>query len=143
MLRQELDRRTKDCDLGAIDPSQHEDALNWAAGVVALEIGLESQWLNTQAVFFADYLPQGWKARADRLGTFGPLTVLLLSRGDLIASKAFGILKDKKHLQDFYALEPTEAEIRSCIQNVEEVAAREREDMSHIVAALQSCLPPQ
>lgn len=139
ILHGDLERDAKDCDKVGIRPLSCAGAVEEAASLAADELDLDPEWLNDQAMFFADYLPAGFLDRAEAVGTFGPLTVYSLSRGDLIASKAIGAIKvdDDKHLVDFDAMAVTKDEIDAAIEAIKESSARNNEDFGESIKFLE------
>jgi hypothetical protein len=99
------ERVTEDCDIVDISPpTQPRRAILQAAREAADEVGLAPEWLNDDFMTFGslDTLPDGWRQRCVRVGTFGKLDVTSLGRQDLLAMKLYaGRAQD---IQDIYAL---------------------------------------
>lgn len=86
------DRVTEDCDIVEISPpTQPRRAILQAAGETAEEIGLSRDWLNDHFMTFGalDTLPDGWRQRSVKIGTFDKLEVTSLGRQDLLAMKLY------------------------------------------------------
>ena len=95
----------------AVDPSAAWQQVKQAAQAVARDVGLKEDWLNTEYQMYAWQMPLGWRARCNELGRFGPLTVMALSRRDLIASKAMGAPLRIQDRSDLESLQPDADEL--------------------------------
>jgi hypothetical protein len=97
------DQVTEDCDIVDISPpNQPRRALMQAAREAADEIGLSPDWLNDHFMTFGtlDTLPDGWRTRCVKIGTFGKLEVTSLGRPDLLAMKLYaGRAQDIQDIQ--------------------------------------------
>jgi hypothetical protein len=113
-----LDRGTGDGDVVHSDPPLVQ--LRSAILRVAEEKGLSTHWLNDGVKAFADVLPEGFKERTDRMGTFGNLRVLLLGRMDLILSKFYG--GREVDFEDLDELAPTDEEIAFVLSQLDRIA---------------------
>jgi hypothetical protein len=80
-------RVTTDCDVMAYLPLDTMATVELAAVRVAEELGLASNWLNSDVQIRLDALPDGWEQRKIAAGMFGRLKVSAVSRPDLIAMK--------------------------------------------------------
>ncbi len=116
-------RTTGDCDVISARPEEGWPAIESAAHVVALQLGLPSTWLNRDCSSFAWCLPLGWADRAEPVGQFGPLEVARLSRFDLIASKVMGAPKRPQDLEDLRALSPTPDELDRIVRHLDRLNA--------------------
>ncbi len=117
-----ISRTTRDVDIvagvdienGLVDPRPLSTALRGAAEKVAIELGLDMNWLNTgPADQIIAGLPEGFASRLLR-HDYGPsLTIFYPDRFDLIQLKLFAIVDQGsgRHVHDFRALNPTEEEI--------------------------------
>jgi hypothetical protein len=98
------DRVTEDCDIVEISPpTQPRRAVMQAAREAADEIGLSPDWLNDHFMAFGtlDILPDGWRQRCVKIGTYGKLEVTSMGRQDLLAMKLYaGRAQD---IQDIHA----------------------------------------
>jgi hypothetical protein len=86
------DRVTEDCDIVEISPpTQPHRAVLQAAVEAAEELGLSRDWLNDHFMTFGtlDTLPDGWRQRSVKIGTFDKLEVTSLGRQDLLAMKLY------------------------------------------------------
>lgn len=133
-------RATRDVDVVAfidgedlVGESPSSDALRRHVSAVALELRLNSDWLNLGPVSLLDVgLPQGFLSRC-RVERFGGLLVYVADRFDLIHMKLFAATDqgpESKHMQDLVMLGPTSDELESarawCLtQDVSEPFARE------------------
>lgn len=104
-------RATHDCDVLASEPDEQWQAVQQAAGEVAGQRGLPTDWLNRGARMYAHLLPLGWRGRCQAVGQFGPLTVLAISRRDLMAMKLMGAAVRPQDLEDILAMQPTAADV--------------------------------
>jgi hypothetical protein len=98
------DRVTEDCDIVEISPPvQPRRAILRAAQEAAEEIGLDPDWLNDHFMTFGalDTLPDEWRRRCVRIGTYGKLEVTCLGRQDLLAMKLYA--GRPQDIQDIYA----------------------------------------
>jgi hypothetical protein len=138
LLRGELGREVSDCDLAKIEPRELHDNLEWAVDAVAAEEQLEANWLNLDSMIYSDYLPAEWKTRAETVGQWGPLRALVLSRGDMIVSKALAARTGGKHAQDLEALAATAEERLIAAEHLKKTAAQTGEDLSVSLAALKA-----
>lgn len=80
-------RVTTDCDVMAYLPDDEMAAVESAAEEVAGELELASDWLNSNVQIRRDALPDGWEARKQWVGRYGPMNVCAASRIDLISMK--------------------------------------------------------
>jgi len=80
-------RTTSDCDVMVYDPPEAMTAVESAAQVVATELELPSNWLNSDVQMRLDALPDGWERRRISVDMYGRLRVYAASRPDLIAMK--------------------------------------------------------
>jgi hypothetical protein len=88
-----------------------------AANIVARDLGLDANWLNTDASLqWRAGLPPGLEARV-QWREFGTLSVGLVSRYDLVFFKLFAAAdssgRNSVHYQDLIALNPSAAELES------------------------------
>jgi hypothetical protein len=117
------ERVTEDVDIAEISPpSQPRHALLLAARDTAEELGLSPYWLNDDFLSFGslDTLPDGWRARSVRIGSYQNLRVICPCRRDLLAMKV-------------YAGRPQDIEdVLSCATQLS------AEDLAHIRAYLES-----
>ena len=121
LLNGHLARVTRDVDVVAfvdghalLDDTLHSDALARHVSAAALELGLDSNWLNLGPIRLLDAgLPQGFLSRC-RAERFGALTVYVADRYDLIHMKLFAAADqgpESKHMYDLMALDPTSGEL--------------------------------
>ena len=80
-------RVTTDCDVMAYLPPDTMATVELAAAQVAGELGLATNWLNSDVQIRVDALPSGWEQRKISAGRYGRLRVSAVSRPDLIAMK--------------------------------------------------------
>jgi len=78
---------TFDCDVMDYAPKEAMGAVEQAAELVANELGLAPDWLNSHVQLRTDALPNGWRTRQVLVGVFGKLRISAASRPDLIAMK--------------------------------------------------------
>lgn len=104
-------RSTHDCDVVLVEPEEHWVLLQDAARLAALERDLPPVWLNRDTRMYAHLLPLGWRERCERIGAFGPLVALSISRRDLLAMKLAGAPVRPQDLEDIAAMKPTDDEI--------------------------------
>ena len=138
LLRGDLDRDAKDCDMVSYDPVTIQTEIENAVGDVSSELGLESEWLNNQAYFFADYLPSGWKDRTETVFNDDNLTVRAPSRSDILVTKAMGMLRtgEDKHRADLIAMHPTADEVALTIDVIKNIGYRCNEVFDQLVEEL-------
>ena len=103
-------RTTGDCDVMLLSDWAAWAEVQAAAEVVAEVMGLPKSWLSRDCAIYAWCLPLGWRDRLERVGTFGTLTVLRISRFDLIAAKLMSCPKRPQDVEDLQDLKPTAAE---------------------------------
>lgn len=104
-------RATHDCDVLASEPDEQWHVVHAAAVEVGGQRGLSTEWLNRDARMYAHLLPLGWRKRCQVVGQFGPLTVLAISRRDLMAMKLMGAPIRPQDLEDLLAMRPTPADV--------------------------------
>lgn len=80
-------RVTTDCDVMAYLPPDTMVTVESAAAEVAEELGMATNWLNSDVQLRRDTLPDGWEPRKIAAGMYGRLRVSAVSRPDLIAMK--------------------------------------------------------
>lgn len=80
-------RTTADCDVMVFDPTDAASAVQDAAVRVALEMGLPTDWLNSDVQIRIDALPEGWDRRKVLIAVHGRVHIWGASRPDLIAMK--------------------------------------------------------
>lgn len=133
-------RATRDVDVVAfvdgedlMGESPSSDALRRYVSAVALELGLNSDWLNLGPISLLDAgLPEGFLSRC-RVERYGGLLVYVADRFDLIHMKLFAAADqgpESKHMHDLVMLVPTSEELEFargwCLtQDVSEPFARE------------------
>ena len=121
LLNGTVDRVTRDVDVVAFVDGQDlrgespvNDLLERRVRSVALELGLEPNWLNLGPVSLLEAgLPERFLSRC-RVETFGGLRVHIAGRYDLIHMKLFAATDQgptSKHTSDLLALEPTAEEL--------------------------------
>jgi hypothetical protein len=106
-----VDRATRDVDviIPMIDP-----ALKAAAIKVGQKHRLEEDWLNDKAAGFVRELSAGWRSRSQLVFQGSALSVFVLGRSDLIATKLLGLCdRDERDLEDLLALKPSWPEIEA------------------------------
>lgn len=113
-----VDRGTGDGDVVYSDPPLSQ--LRSSVLQVAQERGLSPHWLNDGVKAFGDVLPEDFDQRADRVGTFGNLRVLLLGRMDLILGKFYG--GREVDLEDLAQMRPTDEEIEFVLAQLDRIA---------------------
>jgi len=114
-------RTTRDVDVVAVLDGEElisaeplPAGLLLAAGVVAADFGLPTDWLNAGPASLMDLgLPDGFLARAQPRQYGSALTVLFASRLDQIHFKLYAVVDQGagRHLADLQALEPTDDEL--------------------------------
>ncbi len=80
-------RVTTDCDVMLYLPAKAMAEVEHKAKQVAEEMGLASNWLNSDVQIRLDALPDGWEQRKVMGGLYDRLRVSVVSRPDLIAMK--------------------------------------------------------
>ena len=95
-------RTTADCDVMIYEPADAASAVHVAADRVAVELGLPSDWLNTDVQIRLDALPDGWERRKVLIAVHGRIRVWGASRPDLIAMKV--LAGRPKDLDDLRAM---------------------------------------
>ena len=103
-------RITGDCDVMLLSDWAAWAKAQAAAEEVAEVIKLPKAWLSRDCAIYAWCLPLGWRDRLEHVGTFGTLTVLRISRFDLIAAKLISSPKRPQDVEDLQDLRPTGAE---------------------------------
>ncbi len=114
-------RVTRDVDVVAfivgealLIDSPRSDALRRHVSAAALELGLDSDWLNFGPISLLDAgLPEGFLFRC-RVERFGGLIVYVAERYDLIHMKPYAAADqgpESKHMHDLMALDPTPEEL--------------------------------
>ncbi|TVR29646.1 MAG: hypothetical protein EA388_15280 [Nitriliruptor sp.] len=126
LLTGQISRPTQDVDVaavatdGALTSTWYlPDPLIEASRDVAVTLGLDPDWLNAGAVaVIGDDLPDGYETRLDSY-RFGPLTVSVLSRLDLMGLKllaAFDEGPHSQHVADLRAMESTPDELEKALR---------------------------
>lgn len=121
LLSGRVERVTRDVDIVAfVDgetlsrDSQSSHALERYVSATALELGLDTNWLNLGPMSLLDVgLPDGFLLRC-HVERFGGLTAHVASRYDLIHMKLFAAVDQgpgSKHMIDLLALNPTVEEL--------------------------------
>lgn len=100
-------RTTGDCDVMSLSDPQAWAELQAAGEEVAASMDLPKTWLNRDCAMYAWCLPLGWRGRVENVGTFGTLTVVRISRFDLIATKLMSSPKRPQDVEDLQDLCPT------------------------------------
>lgn len=118
-------RTTGDCDV-----MWRGDLPTWgqvaqAAAAVAAQLDLPTTWLNRDCVTYAWTLLLGWRQRCEPVGVFGPLTVLRLSRIDLIATKVVGAPTRPQDVEDLIQIKPTTDELRVIAEHIDRLEAED------------------
>jgi len=97
-------RITADCDVMAYAPESAMTAVEHAAAEVAAELGLASNWFNSDVQIRRDALPEDWRTRRVMVGTWGSLRVFAASRIDLMAMKV--LAGRPQDLEDVRSMRP-------------------------------------
>lgn len=103
-------RVTQDCDVMQYIPDEARQAVLDVAGVVAKELGLAENWLNSQAMQM-DILPDGWHIRKVHIGTFGLLDIYAVGRIDLLCMKFFANRPQDR--EDIFEMKPSKNELKT------------------------------
>jgi hypothetical protein len=103
-----IDRETRDIDVicPEVDPDLKEIALE-----VAKRLSLPHDWINDGPKALAKELIEGWKARVELLFQGKALTLHVLGRIDLIATKVYAFCDREDDYQDVIKLKPTSQEL--------------------------------
>lgn len=141
-------RVTHDCDVVASEPDAGWETVHEAARQVAEQRGLPVDWLNRNSRMYAHLLPIGWRKRCEVVGRFGPLTVLVIGRGDLMAMKLMGAPVRPQDLEDIIAMRPTAEEIASLHEHLDRLDAESLTGETHdgpraILGELEPCDEPR
>ena len=108
-----VSRETQDCDV--LDPNIPNDV-----AIVAREFSkeisksgedLKEDWLNNGPESLKNVLPNGWRARLEKLYIGKALLLHTLGRSDLLRSKLFAYCDRGQDLKDCIALNPSQSEL--------------------------------
>lgn len=125
LLTGQIARPTQDVDVAAV-ASEGPLVSTWhlpellieASRDVAATLGLDPDWLNAGAVaVIGNDLPDGYESRLHSY-RFGPLTVSVLSRLDLMGLKLLAAFDEGPHSQhdaDLHAMDPTPGEFERAL----------------------------
>lgn len=117
------DRVTVDCDVIYYAPPDAADQVEGTAKDLAQRNGWPDDWLNSRAMEL-DLLPAGWKSRRLFMGSYGALTVYILGRVDLLATKFYASRpQDREDIRD---MRPSRDEIYFVRRYLEQMAVPSR-----------------
>lgn len=102
-------RTTLDCDVVAYDPDEAMGAVELTAEKVAIELGLPTNWLNSDVSMQIESLPEGWMARRNQMGTYGRLSIYVIDRKDLLVMKFYA--GRPQDLEDIEEMKPGRDEL--------------------------------
>ncbi len=113
-----ISRETQDCDV--LDP-EIPQAINKAAREFATlqkkkGRDLKDNWLNNGPEDLRKTLPEGWLKRCVAVFNGKALSLLTLSREDLLKTKLFAFFDRDRDLEDCLALKPTREEFKAAIE---------------------------
>ncbi|GEM_PF-555968 len=123
-------RTTADCDVMAVTPTHAWEQIEIAAREVAHSLNLPETWLNRECTHYAWCMPLGWKDRCSLVHRFGSLTVLHLSRRDLIASKIISAPHRPQDLEDLEEIQPKNDELDFAAENLNRLESESLDDRS-------------
>jgi len=124
-------RITLDCDVVDSQPDDGWSAVQQAARQVAAQRSLPANWLNRDSRMYIHYLPLGWRDRCEPVGQFGPLTVLAVSRRDLMAMKLMGAAVRPQDLEDIVAMRPTRDDLAFLHEHLDRLDAESLSRETH------------
>ncbi len=101
-------RATQDVDVVAPEIDQQ---LREASVAVAEELQVSAQWLNSDVKTLSKDLDAGWQDRSFQVYSSSNLTVLSISRSDLIFSKFYAYCDRQQDIYDLIDLRLTDNEI--------------------------------
>jgi hypothetical protein len=101
-------RTTRDIDMVGEEMDQ---ILTEAALLVAKDLGLKPQWLNTEPKSLARDLKPGWEERIFLIHEDSHLKVFSISRADMIFAKFYAYCDRQKDIEDLVSLRVTIDEI--------------------------------
>ena len=116
-LLRDISRETRDFDVlhppltGEIIKAQAA----FAAEMRRQGIPLDDHWLNDNPVSVADLLPEGWLSRTQVVYQGSAVTLLSLSRDDMLLTKLFAYCDRGTDLGDCLALKPSADELRASL----------------------------
>ncbi len=106
-------RQTRDLDV--IVPDLPEE-VKVAAKTVAKVLNLRADWLNNGPASLVRDLQKGWEDRCEPIHAGRCVSISILGRLDLIASKLFAFCdRDENDLEDLVVLKPTKEELNSLL----------------------------
>ncbi|RJO68775.1 MAG: hypothetical protein C4523_06865 [Myxococcales bacterium] len=112
-----ISRETRDCDV--LHPQLPDEIIkaqaNFAAEMRGRGIPLQDDWLNNNPMPVANLLPEGWLSRTQVAYQGTALTLLSLSRSDILLTKLFAYCDRGTDLGDCLALKPTAGELKAAL----------------------------
>lgn len=105
-------RTTRDIDIVG---AEIDSVLTEAALLVAKDLGLRPDWLNSEPKGLARDMRQGWEERIFLLHSDTHLKVYSISREDMIFAKFYAYCDRQKDIDDLVALKLKEYEIQNAL----------------------------
>jgi hypothetical protein len=119
------DRVTADVDLMWLDAPADWALVEAAAKRVESAHNLPPRWLNRDCTVFSSNLPLGWRERCVEVLTCPPLTLVRISRFDLIGMKLISAPRRARDRDDLRSLNPTREELERLAAHLDRVDAED------------------
>jgi hypothetical protein len=104
------ERQTVDIDM--VEP-EIDNTFQILSAEVGEKYQLEFGWLNSAGHIFSRKFPRGWKGRVERVFEGKALTVSVLARADLVATKLYAACqRGRRDIDDLLAMAVTQDEVK-------------------------------
>lgn len=112
-----IQRPTRDLDVlvPELPPAIASAARDFARAQRKAGVELLDDWINNGPMQLVDVLPEGWRARVQRIFEGSALVLDTLGRPDLLKRKLFALCDRGTDLPDCLALAPTAEELAECV----------------------------
>ena len=133
VLRGDITRAARDCDVADVKPNSQEEALLGAGSAAGMALGLEPGWLNTECMAWHQDFPIGWQQRAIPYRSFGNLDVQVISKADCASLRVLRLAYtcDQRDLQDISEMALSSGEMELIEQHM---ASLEQQDYDVSIA---------